>query len=120
MNPFTTEFQTPFRVPPFDKIKFEHFEPAFTQGFATQVEQYVAIEENPERPSFENTLEALERSGAMARRVSRVFYSLLGTDSTPEMNELAKEVGSKIAANKNRLYLSRKLFERVRYVKEQD
>ncbi|MBM75174.1 MAG: peptidase M3 [Proteobacteria bacterium] len=113
MNPFLSEFETPYGVPPFDLIRFEHFKPAFAAGFAQQVGEYEDIEDNPEEPTFENTMVALERSGATLNRVARVFYNLLGTDTTEDMSELAKEVGAQIAAHRNRLYLSQKMYRRV-------
>ena len=113
MNPFLSEFQTPYGVPPFGLIRFEHFQPAFEAGFAEQIAQYKEIEDHPEDATFANTMEALERSGAILRRVSRVFYSLLGTDSTVEMSELSKEIGAQMAAHSNRLYLSQKMYQRI-------
>ena len=113
MNPFLSEYQTQYGVPPFDLIRFEHFEPAFATAFSEQLQEYVAIENNPEPPTFANTLEALERSGATLSRVARVFYSLLGTDTTDEMSALAKEIGAKLAAQRNRLYLSQEMYQRI-------
>ena len=113
MNPFLSEFQTAYRVPPFDDIRFEHFKPAFEAGIAEQNRQYETIENNMEEPTFENTMEPLERSGAILNRVSRVFFNLLGTDATTEMSELAKDMGSKLATHRNRLYLSQKMYLRI-------
>ena len=113
MNPFLSAYTTIHGVPPFEQIEFEHFAPAFQQGFAEQVAEYEAIEQNPESPTFENTIAALERSGATLSRVARVFYSLLGTDSTPELSALAKDIGAQMASHRNRLYLSQAMFERI-------
>ena len=113
MNPFLSEYTTPHGVPPFDQVQFEHFEPAFAAGFAEQTAEYDAIEQNPESPTFENTILALERSGGVLHRVARVFYSLMGTDSTPEMSALAKDIGAQMAAHRNRLYLSQAMYERL-------
>ena len=118
MNPFLMAYTTPYGVPPFDQIRFEHFEPAFDVGFEEQSRQYQAIEDNPEPPSFENTIEALERSGATLSRVARVFYSLLGTDSTDELSELSKDIGAKMAAQRNRLYLSQSMYKKVAFLYE--
>ena len=76
MNPFLSAYTTPHGVPPFDQVKFEHFEPAFEAGFAAQVAEYEAIEQNPEAPTFENTIEALERSGAVLSCGKGVLQSL--------------------------------------------
>ena len=113
MNPFLSEYTTPFGVPPFDLIQFEHFAPAFEAGFAQQVQEYDTIENNPAPATFENTVEALERSGAVLARVARVFYSLLGTDSTEELSALAKDIGAQMASHRNRLYLSQKMSQRI-------
>jgi peptidyl-dipeptidase Dcp len=113
MNPFLSAYTTIHGVPPFEQIEFEHFAPAFEQGFAEQIAEYEAIEQNPELPTFENTIAALERSGATLSRVARVFYSLLGTDSTPELSALAKDIGAQMASHRNRLYLSQAMFERI-------
>ncbi len=113
MNPFLSAYTTTHGVPPFDQIKFEHFEPAFAAGFAEQVAEYEAIEQDSQTPTFDNTIAALERSGATLSRVARVFYSLLGTDATPALSALAKTVGAQMASHRNRLYLSQALSERV-------
>ena len=113
MNPFLSEYQTAYGVPPFGQIRFEHFQPAFVAGFAEQIAQYKEIEDNSEEATFANTMEALERSGTILTKVSRVFYSLLGTDATAEMSELSKEIGAQMAAHHNRLYLSQKMYQRI-------
>ena len=113
MNPFLSAYTTPHGVPPFDQIEFAHVAPAFAVGFAEQTAEYEAIEQNVEAPTFENTIGALERSGAVLSRVSRVFYSLLGTDSTDELSALAKDVGAQMASHRNRLYLSQEMFNRI-------
>ena len=118
MNPFLSAYTTPFGVPPFDLIQFEHFAPAFETGFAEQIQEYETIENNPEAATFENTVEALERSGAVLARVARVFYSLLGTDSTDELSGLAKGVGAQMASHRNRLYLSQKMSQRIQDLHE--
>ena len=106
MNPFLSAYTTPHGVPPFDQIEFDHFAPAFQAGFAEQTAEYEAIEQNLDAPTFDNTIAALERSGQTLSRVSRVFYSLLGTDSTDELSAMAKDVGAQMASHRNRLYLS--------------
>lgn len=116
MNPFLSKYDTEHGVPPFDRIRFEHFRPAFAFGFAQQVQEYEMIEENEESPTFENTIEAIEKSGSILSRVSRVFYSLLATDSSPEMTVLAKELSSAMASHRSRFSLSEKIFRRVQFL----
>lgn len=118
MNPLLIEFQTPHQVPPFDKIQFKHFQPAFKAGLLAQEKEYQAIENETEGPTFENTIEALEKSGQMLTSVSLVFFNLMWTDSSPEMNELAKEISPLLAAHKDRLYMSNAIFDRVDHLKQ--
>jgi peptidyl-dipeptidase Dcp len=118
MNPLLNEFQTPYQVPPFDKIQFEHFKPAFEAGLLAQEREFQAIENETADPTFKNTIEALERSGQMLTSVSLIFFNLMGTDSTPEMNELAKEISPLLAAQKDRLYMSKAIFDRVDLLKQ--
>ena len=113
MNPFLSAYTTPHGVPPFEQIQFAHFAPAFEAGFAEQTAEYEAIEQNLDAPTFDNTIAALERSGQTLSRVSRVFYSLLGTDSTAELSAMAKDVGAQMASHRNRLYLSQAMFDRI-------
>ena len=69
MNPFFEEYETPFKIPPFEKIKFEHYEPAFMQGIDEHQKEIVKIAQNEKEPTFENTLEALESSGKTLDKV---------------------------------------------------
>ena len=72
-NPFLSEYTTPFQVPPFDQIKMEHYKPAFLQGMEEQQKEIDAIVNNPEPATFQNTIAALDQSGALLRKVSTVF-----------------------------------------------
>lgn len=74
-NPFFTEFQTPHGVPPFDEIKLEHYEPAFLKGMEEQNANIEAIINNPDAPTFENVIVALDNSSPMLDRVGGVFYN---------------------------------------------
>jgi peptidyl-dipeptidase Dcp len=73
-NPFFAEFDTPFGVPAFDKIKFEHYKPAFEDGMKQQIAEIEAITASKKTPDFKNTIEAFDYSGLMLSRVSRVFF----------------------------------------------
>ena len=75
-NPFLNEFQTEYGVPAFDKIKLEHYEPAFLKGIEEQNRNIKAIIENSETPTFENTIVALDNSSPILDRVSAVFYNM--------------------------------------------
>jgi peptidyl-dipeptidase Dcp len=112
-NPLLTESSLPFRYPPFDRIKTEHFAPAFEQGMAEHRKEIAAIAGNPEAPSFENTIVAMERAGSLLSRTSRVFFGLNGSNTNPEMQKLQREIAPKLAAHSDAITLDPVLFARV-------
>ena len=112
-NPLLTESSLPFRYPPFDRIKTEHFAPAFEQGMAEHRKEIAAIAGNREAPSFENTIVAMERAGALLSRTSRVFFGLNGSNTNPEMQKLQREMAPKLAAHSDAITLDPVLFARV-------
>jgi peptidyl-dipeptidase Dcp len=112
-NPLLTESSLPFRYPPFDRIKTEHFAPAFEQGMAEHRKEIAAIAGNPEAPSFENTIVAMERAGSLLSRTSRVFFGLNGSNTNPEMQKLQREMAPKLAAHSDAITLDPVLFARV-------
>ena len=89
-NPLLAEWDTPHQTPPFSKIKPEHFEPAVDAAIACSRAEIEAIVNNPAKPSFGNTILALERQGELLNRVTGVFYNLMGTESTPELQAIAQ------------------------------
>jgi peptidyl-dipeptidase Dcp len=117
-NPFFSEFRTPFGVPPFDAIKPEHFMPAFDKGMADQKAEIEAIVRNAEPASFANTLEALDRSGALLKRVNAVFENLNSSNTSPELQQIAKDVAPKLAKHQDDIALDPGLFARVKAVYE--
>jgi peptidyl-dipeptidase Dcp len=118
-NPLLSEFDTPFQVPPFDKIKEEYYLPAFKEGMEQQNMEIEAIINNPESPTFENTIEALESSGSLLRRVGNVFYVLNGSMTNDNMQKIAKEVAPLESQHEDNIRLNGKLFQRVKAVYEQ-
>ena len=112
-NPLLTESSLQFRYPPFDRIKTEHFAPAFEQGMAEHRKEIAAIAGNPEAPSFENTIVAMERAGSLLSRTSRVFFGLNGSNTNPEMQKLQREMAPKLAAHSDAITLDPVLFARV-------
>lgn len=97
-NPLLVEtFNTPFEVPPFDLIKDEHFEPAILDGIAIQQKEIDAIVNNTAAPTFENTIEALENSGALYKRTTQIFYNLTSANTNEKLQEIAKKMSSKIS-----------------------
>lgn len=115
-NPLLTKFNTPFEVPPFDKIKDAHYLPAFHEGIKQQQAEIEAIINNPEAPTFANTIEALEKSGQTLRQVSLIFSNLQQANTTDSLNAIAEEIAPQLSANTDAMYLNDKLFERVKTV----
>lgn len=118
-NPFFSEYNTPFNVPPFEKIKTEHYLPAFQEGIKQQQKEVEAIVSNPAAPSFENTIEALEKSGALLYKVSSVFYNMMSASISPELQGISREVAPLLAKNDDDINLNENLFKRVKAVFEQ-
>lgn len=112
-NILLADWQTPFALAPFDRVKDEDFKPAFESALAEARAEVVAIAENPDVPTFSNTIEALEASGKRLDRVLSVFYTLAGADSNPKRQELQREFGPKLAAYSSELYGNKKLFTRI-------
>ena len=110
-NPFFSDFDTPYGVPPFDKIKIEHYVPAFKEGIKEQENEIVAIASNPEDPTFENTLEALEKSGALLRKVGDVFDVLDGSMTNEDMQAVAREVAPLRSKSTDDIMLNEDLFK---------
>ena len=118
-NPLFSEFDTPFQVPPFDKIKEEHYLPAFKEGMEQENMEIDAIVNNPEAPTFENTIEAVESTGSLLRKVGNVFYVLNGSMTNDNMQEIAKKVAPLESKHRDNILLNEKLFQRIEAVYEQ-
>ncbi len=118
-NPLLEQWDTPFGVPPFDKIEDEHYLPALRTGMAEQQTEIAAIVDNPDAPTFANTIEALERSGATLDRVSNVFFAVNGAHSNETTRAVAKEIAPELSAHGDDIALNRPLFERVEAVYQQ-
>ncbi|NUR09647.1 MAG: M3 family metallopeptidase [Nocardioidaceae bacterium] len=112
-NPFSAPSSLPYAFPPFDAIGHEHYRPAFDAGVDEQRAEVEAIATDPAAPTFENTIEALERSGGILRRFHRVFGNLAASMSTPEMQALETELAPLIAKHHDEILLDGRLFERV-------
>ncbi|MEU6429383.1 M3 family metallopeptidase [Microbispora sp. NPDC046973] len=119
-NPFLSPSTLPYGLPPFQEIREEHYAPAFEQGMAEQIAEVEAIAENPEPPTFENTIEALERSGALLERVSAVFFNQASSDTTPGVQEIQKDVTPKLAKHADAIHLNAELFARIQAVEASD
>ena len=118
-NPLLTEQQTPFGVPAFDQIKVEHYMPAFEAAIQANQAEIDAIINNPAAPTFENTVEALDRTGELLDKVVGVFFNVLEADGNDEMNKIAEQVTPMLSALSDGIILNDKLFQRVKAVYEQ-
>lgn len=117
-NPFLEEFQTPFQVPPFDLIKEEHFVPAIVKGIEEQKKEIEEIANSKEEPNFQNTIEAMEKSGKTLTRASTVFYVLNGVMTNEGMQNIAKEIAPLISKHNDEIKMNEKLFQRIKKVYE--
>ncbi|MCI0474446.1 MAG: peptidase M3, partial [Ignavibacteria bacterium] len=115
-NPLLEAYDTEFNVPPFEKIKIEHFLPAFREGMKQQAAEIESIVNNPEAPTFENTIAALDYSDYRLSEVSAVFYNLLSANTSPELQKIASEIAPEISAHSDNIILNEKLFARVKSV----
>ncbi|MFI1435064.1 M3 family metallopeptidase [Streptomyces lydicus] len=112
-NPFFEPSDLPYALPPFARIRHEHYLPAFERGMAEQREEIAAIGSRTAPPTFENTVEALERSGAVLGRVSRVFFNKAGSDTDDALQALEAELAPRLAAHDDALLLDPALFARL-------
>lgn len=115
-NPFFSEFNTPFGVPPFEDIKFEHYKPAIEEGMRLQKLEIDSIVNNTEAPTFENTIAKLDASGEMLARVEGVFNNMLEANTNDSMQNLAQELAPILSGHSDDIMLNSKLFERVQAV----
>ncbi len=117
-NPFFEEWTTSFGMPPFDRIKAEHYKPAFDAGIAERKKEVEAIASNPAAPTFANTVEVLENGGLALAKVSNVFFALTGAETNDALQAINKEVAPKLSALRDDVLLNEKLFARVKTVRE--
>ena len=116
-NPFfEDEWTTPYGVPPFDRIKMEHYAPAFERGMSLHNEQIEAIVSSVEEPTFENTILAYDNSGQMLMRVATVFELLNSAETNDQMQAYASEIFPRLAAHYDAIAMNEALFERVKQV----
>lgn len=116
MNPFFETYTTPYQVPPFHLIKNEHFKPAILEGIKKQEAEIKAIVSNKEKPTFENTILAMENSGKLLSKVSTVFYNLNSANTNEEIQAIAKELAPRLSAHNDNINLNPELFQRVKTV----
>ena len=115
-NPFLSEYHTPHQTAPFHLIRTEHFEPAILQGMEEHDREIADIIANPDEPTFENTIEALELSGERLDRVTTVFGNLLSAETNDDMQAIAERIMPKLSEHSNNITLNEQLFARIKHV----
>ena len=118
VNPFFTEYTTPFGVPPFEQIKVEHYKPAFLKGMEEQTAEVEAIVNNPDKATFENTIVALDRSGELLMKVAYAFSGQASVNTNDEIQALEQELSPLLSKHSDDISLNPKLFARVKSVYE--
>src|SRR2546421_3238152 len=113
-NPFFSESPLPFHAPPFDKIKDSDYAPAIEEGMKNQLAEIEAIANNPAAPTLVTTLEAMERSGALLTRVTKVFFNLTTANTSDTLQKIKADEAPKLAAHSDAIFLNSKLFARVK------
>ena len=115
-NPFFKNWTTPYGVPPFNEIKVEHFWPAYQAGMAEEMAQIWDIIRNPEAPTFENTIVAMDNAGALLRKVTPVFSGLTSVNNNPELQQIARQISPELSRHRDDISLNPELFKRVKAV----
>jgi peptidyl-dipeptidase Dcp len=115
-NPLLQEWDTPFKTPPFDEIEDEHFMPALLEAMESEKAEVEAIADNDREPTFENTIEALEKSGQLLDRVSRVFSCLNGANTNDQLQSISKKVAPLRAKHNDDINLNEELFARIEQI----
>ncbi|MGB4205896.1 MAG: M3 family metallopeptidase [Bacteroidales bacterium] len=116
VNPFMADYNTPFNVPPFDRISEKHYLPAFEEGMKRHNLEIQDIVNNAEEPTFKNTIEALEYSGRLLADVQFVFYNAYSSNTNDEIQRIATEIAPELSLHADNIKLNAKLFERVNAV----
>jgi peptidyl-dipeptidase Dcp len=118
-NPFAHPSPLPFQAPPFDKIKDSDYQPAIEEGMRRELAEVESIANDSHAPTFDNTIEAMERRGELLRRVQSVFSSIASSNTNPTIQKVQSEEAPKLAAHRDAIYLNPKLFDRVKAVYDQ-
>lgn len=118
-NPFFMDSSLPFHAPAFDMISINHYLPAFEAGMKQQKEEIAQIISNPQEATFENTIEAMEKTGAILTRVDQVFFNMTSANSNPEIQRIQAEIAPKLSRHSDDIYLNSDFFKRVKSLYEQ-
>lgn len=118
VNPLMADWDTPFGIPPFESIQLSHYKPAYEEGMRQHNKEIEDIINNPDEPTFENTIAAYDNSGSLLRRVTPIFSSLNSVYASPEVLALAKELSPMTSRHYNQISFNQGLFARVKSVYE--
>ncbi|MBJ05330.1 MAG: peptidase M3 [Flavobacteriales bacterium] len=118
-NPFFQEWNTPYGIPPFNLIKDDHYMVAFQKGMEENLKEIDEIINNTQLPTFENTIEELERTGQLLTKVQRVFFNLTGSNTNPKLQELQRELSPMLSSHYDKIALNKSLFLRVEKIWQQ-
>ena len=118
-NPFYAPSTLPFQAPPFDKIKDSDYQPAIEAGMAQQKKEMQEIANNPDPPTFQNTLVAMEKTGRLLHRASAAFFAVSAADTNPDLQKVRSAIAPQLAAHADAIHLDPKLFLRVKTIYEQ-
>ena len=117
-NPFYGKYDTPFNIPPFGKIRPEHYIPAMEKGMEEQNKEIEAIVNNPEEPTWDNTMKALDASGELLRKVLSVYFNQISANTNDDLQKIQTEMSPKLSAHFDEISLNPELFERIKSVYE--
>ena len=117
-NPFFTEWNTPFGVPPFNEIKVEHYLPAVQKGIEEQNAEIDALVANTDAPTFENTILALDKSGGLLTKVTGVFFPLTDANTNDEMQAAAREISPLVTKHHDEIAMNPDLFKKIKTIYE--
>ncbi|MEZ6121652.1 MAG: M3 family metallopeptidase [Planctomycetaceae bacterium] len=112
-NPFSSPSVLPLQAPPFDRITVEHYQPAFMVGMQQQLDEVKAIADQADEPTFENTIEAFERSGALLGRAQAVFFNMTSAHTNKDLQNIQTELAPLLAAHSDNIRLNRRMFQRI-------
>ncbi len=115
-NPLLLAYDTPFNVPPFDKIKNEHFRPAFKEAIKVHNLEIDSIVNNSEKPNFQNTIVALENAGSLLNNVSTVFYNLNSANTNDSIQAIAKDLAPILSSHSDEISMNAKLFDKIKEI----
>ena len=115
-NPLLQKWDTPFETAPFEKIKVEHYLPAFEAAIAEHNKEIQAIIDNAEAPTFDNTIAALDYSGETLSKVAGVFFNMMAANTSEELQKVNEQVGPMMATHSDNVSMNAKLFEKIKAV----